>query len=99
MDSWCVSQFLLFQLLLSPLSFRWYYKGRGSGVKEWVARPDVFPHGAESVFNATEWPVVAHNRMWSADTVYAKANGGKWDFIVEQDLAMPVDQARTSPPV
>ena len=23
----------------------WYYQGKGSGVSEWVGRPDVFPHG------------------------------------------------------
>lgn len=23
----------------------WYYKGKDGGVKEWIGRPDIFPHG------------------------------------------------------
>jgi len=28
----------------------WYYKGKGEGVKTWIARPDVFPDGFVWVF-------------------------------------------------
>jgi len=74
----------------------WYFKGTGGGVKNWTAMPSIFPHGADYVYNKTEWPVVAHNRYWSANTDYAKQNGGKWDFIIEPDshngLAFPLQQ-------
>lgn len=30
--------------------------------------------------------------MWSADNVYAKQNGGAYDFIVESKLAIPNEQ-------
>ena len=35
-----------------------------------------------------------HNRFWASDTVYAKQNGGDWDFIVEVDnhKSIPVEQ-------
>jgi hypothetical protein len=35
----------------------WYYKGIGGGVKNWTARPDIFPDGIESLVKATGWPV------------------------------------------
>jgi hypothetical protein len=28
----------------------------------WTAMPSIFPDGIDFVFNATEWPIVAHNR-------------------------------------
>ena len=35
-----------------------------------------------------------HNRMWSSNNVYAKQNGGAYDFIIDEDtnLAIPTDQ-------
>ena len=35
-----------------------------------------------------------HNRFWASDTVYAKQNGGDWDFIVEPEnhKSIPVEQ-------
>ena len=62
----------------------WYYKGAGGGVKNWTARGDIYPHGADYVYNETGWPVVAHNRWWSGDTDYAKQNGGAWEFAVRE---------------
>ena len=75
----------------------WYFKGDGNGVKNWTAMPSIFPNGIDAVYKGTgEWPIVAHNRYWSANTDYAKQNGGQWDFIIEQDshsgLAMPLQQ-------
>lgn len=74
----------------------WYYKGTGGGVKNWTAKTSIFPDGIATVFNATKWPIVAHNRYWSANTDYAKQNGGKWNFIVEpkshNGLAFPLEQ-------
>ena len=35
----------------------WYYKGKDGGVKEWLGRPDIFPHGNGYLRNTTGWPV------------------------------------------
>lgn len=40
----------------------WYYQGVGSGVSNWIGRPDVFPKGNSYVRNATGWPIMGHNR-------------------------------------
>lgn len=52
----------------------WYYKSNGKvkGVTNWTARPDVFPHGLGCLYDQTGMFVQAHNRMWSAENVYAK---------------------------
>eukprot|EP00494_Astrolonche_serrata_P003560 UN03567 len=63
----------------------WYYQGAGGGVKAWYPRYDVFPNGMQYVHNATDWKIMAHNRYWSSDTVYAKQNGGAYDFIIEDN--------------
>jgi hypothetical protein len=72
----------------------WYYKGIGDGVKTWVSRPDVFPHGLEYVWNRTGWPVQGHNRFWAADTTYATRNGGDYSFLVDEQsgFALPSSQ-------
>ena len=71
----------------------WYYKGLANGVKNWTAMPSVFPNGIESVVRQTGWPILAHNRYWSADTDYAKQNGGQYDFVIEGDYALPNDSS------
>ena len=71
----------------------WYYQAADTGgVTNWTARPDVFPSGMRHVRDATGWPIVAHNRYWSGETVYAKQNGGDYEFILEEDLAIPTEQ-------
>jgi hypothetical protein len=47
------------------------------------SRPDVFPNGIESLYSKTGWLVQAHNRYWAEDAVYAKQNGGDYDFSVD----------------
>ena len=42
----------------------WYFKGKGGGVKNWTAMPDIFPNGIASMVEKTGWPVVGHNRYW-----------------------------------
>eukprot|EP00516_Mucochytrium_quahogii_P002198 CAMPEP_0203752530 /NCGR_PEP_ID=MMETSP0098-20131031/6439_1 /ASSEMBLY_ACC=CAM_ASM_000208 /TAXON_ID=96639 /ORGANISM=" , Strain NY0313808BC1" /LENGTH=749 /DNA_ID=CAMNT_0050642739 /DNA_START=515 /DNA_END=2764 /DNA_ORIENTATION=- len=69
----------------------WYYKGKGGGVKNWTAMPKVFPNGIVGVLNYTKWDIVAHNRYWASDTDYAIQNGGKWKFVVESSLALPIE--------
>ncbi|XP_048245597.1 uncharacterized protein LOC124128193 [Haliotis rufescens] len=70
----------------------WYYKGAGNGVKTWESTPEVFPNGMQWLYNKTGLPISAHNRYWSSDTTYAKQNGGKYLFLVENDKALPIDQ-------
>jgi hypothetical protein len=38
-------------------------------------------------------PVVAHNRYWATDNVYASANGGPYAFVLEEanKRALPDD--------
>jgi hypothetical protein len=69
----------------------WYYKGKGEGVSQWIARPDIFPNGMAYVANATQWDMVAHNRYWAPDTVYAQQNGGNYSFAVEETMAVPIE--------
>ena len=69
----------------------WYYKGTSDGVKNWTAMTTVFPHGLSYIADVWKTPIVAHNRMWSQNTDYAKQNGGKYDFIVNGNLALPTE--------
>lgn len=73
----------------------WYFKGTNSGVATWDAMPSIFPHGLEYLYNVTNWPQQLHNRYWASNTTYAKQNGGKWDFLIDQtgDIALPLDPA------
>eukprot|EP01012_Entosiphon_sulcatum_P028632 TRINITY_DN3468_c0_g1_i1.p1 TRINITY_DN3468_c0_g1~~TRINITY_DN3468_c0_g1_i1.p1 ORF type:complete len:750 (+),score=126.46 TRINITY_DN3468_c0_g1_i1:23-2251(+) len=71
----------------------WYYKGKGNGVSNWTAMPEIFPHNLTGFYERTGWPVQAHNRYWAPDSTYAKKNGGPWDFIVEDTLSLPDSQA------
>jgi hypothetical protein len=69
----------------------WYYKSKGkpNGVTNWTPRPDVFPHGLEYLFDQTGMFVQAHNRMWSADNVYAK----DYNFVSSKSspLSLPTE--------
>nr|KAG5710636.1 hypothetical protein BaRGS_013282 [Batillaria attramentaria] len=71
----------------------WYYKGVGGGAKTWESRPDVFPDGFRYIYQKTGMVASAHNRYWASDTTYAKQNGGKYNFIVEPEKAVPNDQS------
>lgn len=73
----------------------WYYKGENGGVTDWSARPDVFPQGLSELYAKTGWQVQAHNRYWSNQTVYAKQNGGNYNFLFDSGVmggAVPLDQ-------
>ncbi|EDQ89592.1 uncharacterized protein MONBRDRAFT_36925, partial [Monosiga brevicollis MX1] len=73
----------------------WYYKGPHNGVTVWDAMPSIFPHGLEYFFNKTGWYQQLHNRYWSAETPYAKQNGGEYDFLIDESsqYAVPTEQA------
>jgi hypothetical protein len=61
----------------------WYWEGPGGGVKNWTARPSVFPDGMKALYEKTGWKVQGHNRYWCNETDYAKQNGGDYDFILQ----------------
>lgn len=58
----------------------------------WSPGNNTFPNGIESFHKQTGWNITAHNRMWAADVVYAKQNGGAYDWYIEGDEAVPTDQ-------
>jgi hypothetical protein len=81
----------------------WYYRANssdstgnnaGSGVKNWVPRPEVFPDGIESLTDKTGWLVQAHNRYWADDNVYATDNGGSYLFGINHTTfgALPLEE-------
>ena len=66
----------------------WFYeKGDGSGVKYWYPRDssNYFPDGAQQAFYNHGHKIQTHNRWWAPDNVYAKQNGGEYDFIIEPE--------------
>ena len=56
--------------------------------------PSIFPDGMAGVYDKLGWIVQGHNRYWSANTDYAKQNGGKWEFLVDDasQYALPLEQ-------
>ncbi|XP_069122508.1 uncharacterized protein [Argopecten irradians] len=62
------------------------------GIKQWSYRPEIFPRGIKFLSETTGWPIAAHNRYWSSDNVYDKANGGNYTFVKETLLSIPDDQ-------
>ena len=84
------------------IPFRWilydswfYLKGNEThtkydpfnGVINWTdADPAIFPSGLRYMYDQTGWPVVAHNRAWDKANVYAKQNGGQYDFLLTPDI-------------
>jgi hypothetical protein len=70
----------------------WYTQGKGGGVKEWEPTDQAFPHGFDAFRKSTGWDMQMHNRMWSNDNVYAKENGGDYDFVLEDPLSIPTEQ-------
>ena len=82
----------------------WYTKGAAGGVAEWDATNKTIPDGLAALAKSTDWKFQMHNRMWSDNNVYAKQNGGNYNFIVEPSpedgpatpgesgLAIPNDQ-------
>jgi len=77
----------------------WYYQGTETGVTRWEPMVDVFPNGLEGLHKETQWPLMLHNRFWSAENVYAKQNGGQYNFVFdrhednEHGAVVPNDQA------
>eukprot|EP01052_Picozoa_sp_SAG31_P008574 SAG31_NODE_436_length_15717_cov_5.420412_1_plen_1054_part_00 len=73
----------------------WYFKGPHAGVTDWIPTPATFPSGlneSSRIHAQTGWAMQAHNRFWSAQNVYMKQNGGKYEFEVSGAAAVPVSQ-------
>jgi hypothetical protein len=81
----------------------WYTHGNADGVKDWEATAATFPDGFVAFANRTEgWKFQMHNRHWSDDNVYAKENGGGYDFLLDPQsspkddkhsgMALPLEQ-------
>ena len=73
----------------------WYYQDeKGRGCLNWTVKPDLFPNGVKAVTNKTHWPIHAHNKYFSSATVYAKQNGGQYNFIMDVDnhIGLPADE-------
>lgn len=54
--------------------------------------PSVFPDGLHYMNQKLELPFIAHNRYWDPKNIYAKQNGGKYDFVVEEVFSLPIEQ-------
>jgi hypothetical protein len=66
----------------------WYIKaatahGPRGGTKSWSPAPNTFPDGLTAFSRKSGWRITAHNRMWSSENVYAKQNGGKFNWIID----------------
>ncbi|CAF1333687.1 unnamed protein product [Rotaria magnacalcarata] len=74
------NKYRLNDLTINYLDSWWYYKGLGYGVKQWIARPDIFPSELEGLNEElNNFPLVAHNRYWSSDTIYLN----KYNFVID----------------
>eukprot|EP00397_Hematodinium_sp_SG-2012_P005644 GEMP01005666.1.p1 GENE.GEMP01005666.1~~GEMP01005666.1.p1 ORF type:complete len:783 (-),score=179.11 GEMP01005666.1:1622-3895(-) len=74
----------------------WYYEDKKTqGVTNWTSRPEIFPHGLSYIRTLMKMPFIAHNRHWSDKTVYAKQNGGKYRFAMDNGThhGVPLDYA------
>lgn len=69
-----------------------YFKGQLGGVKNWTARPDVFPSGLQALHANLTYPFLAHNRWWAPETDYAEQNGGAYKFVFGNNFGLPVEQ-------
>ncbi|CAL1533730.1 unnamed protein product [Lymnaea stagnalis] len=72
----------------------WYQKGHAQGVLSWTPMKEIIPDGFQYLYNQTQRPFGCHNRFWDNQTLYAKYNGGKYNFISDQNsgLAVPDDE-------
>lgn len=73
----------------------WYEHGAADGTHNWTdADASIFPGGMAAAFEATGWFVMAHNRWWDPDNVYARTNGGQYEFSIDNTRggAVPLEQ-------
>jgi hypothetical protein len=74
----------------------WYFKGHQAGVTDWAPMPRDFPTGLNAtsrLHRTTNWGMQAHNRYWSDQNIYAKQNGGDYEFLIQNGSgAVPITQ-------
>lgn len=73
----------------------WWYGGpQHGGCVKWDTLPTVFPDGMINLYQKTKYQSVAHSRWWSGNVTYARQNGGKYNFLIDQNTqkALPNDQ-------
>jgi hypothetical protein len=67
----------------------WYYKGLGSGVSQWTARPEIFSDGLSGLSGRLgKIPIAAHNRYWSSDAKYID----QYHFLIDHanEKSLPI---------
>jgi len=70
----------------------WYFKDQNLAVTNWTAMPSIFPSGLPAFSKKVQMPFIAHNRWWSPHSQYAKQNGGQYEWSIEGDYSLPVEQ-------
>ena len=55
-------------------------------------RPQIFPDGLSFVHDHTNYTFGLHNRHFALDNVYARQNGGPWDFTCGPKACLPLQQ-------
>ena len=71
---------------------RWYLHGKDGGVVTWDPEAEFFSQGFANLTKRLNWKLVAHNRYFSSESTYAKQNGGKYEWIVQGNSSLPIDQ-------
>ncbi|XP_046547865.1 uncharacterized protein LOC124257770 isoform X1 [Haliotis rubra] len=69
-----------------------WYSDLDNGVVTWSSPPGVFPNGPQWLYDKTEIPVFGYNPFWSSNTTYATANGGKYEFLIDGSMALPLEE-------
>lgn len=57
---------------------------KGATVWNGNAPTEAFPDSMQYVYNRTHLPVTGHNKFWDSAVVYAKQNGGDYNFIIDE---------------
>ncbi|KAK6194945.1 hypothetical protein SNE40_000473 [Patella caerulea] len=70
----------------------WWCIKNGSKIKDWKADPTALPQGMAGLENATDLKFMMYSGKWSSDNVYAQQNGGMYGFVIEKEIALPLDQ-------
>ncbi|CAL1547276.1 unnamed protein product [Lymnaea stagnalis] len=66
----------------------WYQKGHITGALSWTPRTDLIPDGFKYLSDQTGLPFACHNKFWDNQTLYAKFNGGHYNFISDTTTGM-----------
>ncbi|KAK6194942.1 hypothetical protein SNE40_000471 [Patella caerulea] len=70
----------------------WWYVKKDNKILKWTTPSTDFPVGLEKLHKATGLKFAVYAGIWSPDNIYAKQNGGQYDFVIENEIALPNDQ-------